>query len=109
VIRAASRRLLILVAVLIAASAAIAALAALATGDGAARSAALGCYLVGATAGLFGFVLGSRRMFRPTAQPGSFFEPLPAREGRAVAALLMICGVLLILLGAAFDPGASVF
>ncbi len=102
----AARRLLILVGVLIAAAAVVAVLAGLVTGSGVARSAALGCYLVGSLAGLLGFVLGSRQMFRATPQPGALLEPVPAWETRAVAALLMICGVVLVLVGAAFDPGA---
>jgi hypothetical protein len=100
---------LILVVVLVAGSAVVGLLAGIATGAGAARSAALGCYLVGSVTGLIGFVLGSRRMFRPTPRPGALVEPVPVGETRAVAALLMLCGVVLVLIGAALDPGATVF
>lgn len=110
-IRAGARRVLVVLAVLAGVSATLALLLGFAAGVGPARAAALGCYVVGAAAGFIGFLLGSRRFFRRDDLPG---DQSPrdaagrARDARALAALLMLSGVALVLVGAAFDPGATV-
>ena len=106
-IRSGARRLLALVAVLVAASAA-AALLGIATGAGVARSVSLGCYVVGALAGFIGFALGSRALFRPRlGEDAGTMAADELRESRAVAALLMIAGVGMVMLGVAIDPHAQ--
>jgi hypothetical protein len=110
-IRAGARRVLVVLTALAGGSAALAVVLSLSPGIGAARAAALGCYIVGAAAGFVGFILGSRRFFRRDDLPGDQSLPEPAagtRDTRALAALLMLSGVTLVLVGAAFDPGARV-
>jgi hypothetical protein len=110
-IRAGARRVLVVLIVLAGGSAALGIVLGLSAGISAARAAALGCYLVGAAAGFVGFILGSRRFFRRDVLPGDTSSPDPAasaRDSRALAALLMLSGVALVLIGAAFDPGATV-
>ena len=109
--RSDARRVLVILAVLAAASTVIAAVLGLAAGFGGARSVALGFYLVGAAAGFVGFILGTSRLLRSKAARGAEHAQHTteeSRESRALAALLMIIGVGFVFIGAAFDPGATV-
>ena len=110
-IRAGARRVLVVLIALAGGSVALAVVLGLSAGFGAARAAALGCYIVGAGAGFVGFILGSRRFFLRDDVPGDPSSRDPAHsasDSRALAALLMLSGVALVLVGAAFDPGARV-
>jgi hypothetical protein len=103
-ISAGARRVLVVLIALAAGSAALAVVLSLSPGIGAA-------YIVGAAAGFVGFILGSRRFFRRDDLPGDQSSRDPAdraRDTRALAALLMLTGIALVLVGAAFDPGARV-
>jgi hypothetical protein len=111
VILAGARRVLVVLVVLMGMSAILAVVLGLSAGVGAARAVALGCYFVGVASGFVGFILGSRRFFRRDELPGeghSLDGTDKARDSRALAALLMVSGVALVLIGAAFDPGAKV-
>jgi hypothetical protein len=104
VIRSGARRLLVLLGVL-AALAGLVGLIGIATGAEAARSLAIGCYLIGSATGIVGFALGSRGFF---SRPGSDPEVDAERQDRrAVAAVLMVAGVALVLVGTAIDPHAQ--
>lgn len=107
-IRSGARRLLAFTASLAAGSAAVAALLGLATGNGVARPIGLAYYAIGSVTAVIGFALGSQGLFRPPPRRNApeRRSAEEVRESRVIAALLMLVGVLLVVLGIAVDPNA---
>jgi hypothetical protein len=105
VIRRAARRLFLPVA-LIACSIAVVAAVAVLAGSPLQRASALGLYGVGSFVAIVGFALGSRGLFR-SPDDGSLdagAERLGFWETTAVAALLIVIGIVLLAGGVAVDP-----
>ena len=111
-IRAGTRRLLILFAALAAGATVVPALIGLIVGASLARSASLGFYGVGAMCTAVGFALASRASFR-MPQRHNAGETLAGprheavRESRSTAAIMIAMGITLLVIGVAVDPRAT--
>jgi hypothetical protein len=107
VIRSGARRLFALIGLLVAGSALVAALLGLATGNGVARPIGLAYYAIGSLTALAGFALGSQGLLRPPRRNEPERRSVEEmRESRTIAALLMLVGVAVVVLGIAVDPNA---
>ena len=105
-IRAVARRALVPLLLLAGGVAAVTGVAVLA-GESAERAVAVGLYAVGALIAILGFALGSRNFFRSTRHARSEEEGLSRlSETNEAAALLIVIGLVLLLVGTAVDPHA---
>jgi hypothetical protein len=106
-IRAAARRALLPVAIIVGAVFVVAAVAVLA-GSHVQRALALGLYAVGAFMAIVGFALGSRGLFRSVdrQRPETDGGISVLWETTEAAALLIVVGLVLLIAGTAVDPHA---
>jgi len=119
-VRAAARRLAILFGAAVGLTALLSLAIGAAVGAQLSRAIATGFYSAGALALIGTFVLGGRGPLRPVfrdSQGGGFLAPRGLRkatpeersEAVSTAILLFVLGMVLIAIGAAFDPRRSVF
>jgi len=103
----AARRAVFPALLLLGAVLAVAAVAALA-GSGVERSLALGLYAVGSLLTIFGFGLGTRNLFRSAQSAHADEQAGVSRFGETMeaAAVMIVLGIVLLLLGTAADPNA---
>src|SRR5436190_1338746 len=111
-LRAAARRLGLLLGALTLGTAVPALLIGLLAGASASRSLSVGWYIVGSVLLLSGFFVGNRGPARPQGEGWSTFSlkrwvrwanPDEQRESLSLSALLLVLGVLLIVLGVLAD------